>query len=69
VDENINQMITEKIVLVEVVVQGKTDICSGTIRSGTFNTSLGNAIEGEAGEADMGIIPNIMYVIKNKRRV
>ena len=68
-DENINQMIAIKIVLVEIVVQSKTDICRRTVRSGTFKPCLCNAFDGESGEADMGVIPNIVYVIKNKRRM
>lgn len=68
-DERINQMIAKKIVLVEIVIEGKTDIGRRAIRGGTLKPCLCNAFDGESGQANRVIIANIVYVIKDKRRM
>ena len=58
-------MIAKNTVLVKIVVQGKADKGYRTI-SGAFKPCPCNPFEAEFDQADMGVLLNIVYIIKNE---
>ena len=68
-NKDIDQMVTFDIVLMEIIIQGKTKLGHRTIGGETFESCPGYIVLREAVHPDMRIFLNIPYVIKDERAV
>jgi hypothetical protein len=59
-------MVTPDIVLVEIIIQGKTEFGHRTIGSETFQPSMSDTVFGEAVYPDLWIFLNIPNIIKDE---
>ena len=66
-DQDIHQMVSKNMISVEIVVQGKAEIRHRTIGGRILESCVFNAFQSEFCQADMGVVPDIIKIIENKR--
>ena len=65
-EDDIYQVVTQYLVLVEIIVEGKAYIGHRAIGKGAFKGCPGDTFPGEFGQPDMTVVANIGPVIKCK---
>ena len=63
----VNDMISGRIILVKVIVQGKADK-SHRPEFGAFEACCQDFFEGKMGQANMGVFTNSLQIVKHKGR-
>ena len=65
-NKDVQHMVSQNIVSMEIIIQGKSDIRERTTIGMTLKPSVCNAFRCEFRQADMGVILNVLPVIKSE---
>src|SRR5262249_56691303 len=63
-DQNIHHVIAPHLILVNIVVQGKADVCHRTIPLRTLKRRPEEAVDGKVRHMDIDVLLDIAHVIK-----